>query len=95
MGCDQVFGLYRIPLPDASTVDDGRRDGAGNVHDAAPLDATPLDSTLLDSTPPLDAFACTTHSQCSAMTPGNCCVNPGAAGYCTHGIIIGGACNPQ
>jgi len=94
-GCDQVFGLHRISLPDADTIDDGGRDGDGSVHDAH--DATALDaSPLLDGAPPpLDAFACTTHSQCSAMTPGDCCVTPGAMGYCTHGIVIGGACTPQ
>ena len=81
-GCDRVFGLYHIPSPDADAVDDavdgtvndGNRDGNSSVHDAAALDGTspPLDGTPL----PLDAFACTTHSQCNAMTPGDCCVTP-------------------
>jgi hypothetical protein len=54
-----------------------------------------VDSAVVDGSVPGDAFACTTHSQCNALTPGDCCVNPGAVGHCTHGVIIGGVCDPQ
>lgn len=57
-------------------------------------DATcPSDSLILDAPP--DAFACTMHDECAQIMPGTCCVNPGPMGYCTPGIIIGGACAPQ
>jgi hypothetical protein len=61
------------------------------LGDAGLPDAAPNDS----SNPPLDAFACTAHSQCIMMDSSTCCVNPGPTGYCTHGIVIGGYCDPQ
>jgi hypothetical protein len=90
-GCDYVFRIDRVSLPDGAldsnevTLDDGGSDGD--------LDASLTDALSID-TPP-DAWTCTAHSQCSAMTSGTCCVNPGPAGYCTPGIVIGGSCDPQ
>jgi hypothetical protein len=73
----------------ASPPDDVRR---ADARDDARPDAH-LDSRWPDATP--DAFACTTHAQCAAMKPGDCCVMPGPSGYCAHGIIIADACVVQ
>jgi hypothetical protein len=88
--CDYVFRLDRIPLPDSGPIDSTL--GSGSA-DARPVDAHLTDAPSSDA--PLDAFACVTHAECAAMTSGDCCVNPGPIGYCTHGVIIGGVCSPQ
>ena len=91
-GCPNGFmcgseGLCRL---------DGETQNCTSVLGDAGL--TKHDGSMSDadaSHPPLDAYACTTHSECNAMTAGDCCVNPGPTGYCHHGIIIGGVCDPQ
>ena len=103
-GCDQVFGLDR-PLPLDGALDGDTRGsdalpvdasiiGASTI-DASTIDASTIDASVIDA--PIDAFVfvCTAHNQCSAMTSGTCCVNPGPTGHCETGIVIGGVCSPQ
>jgi hypothetical protein len=69
----------------SSATDAQLRDGDTAV-DAA---AAPQDASL---PPPLDAFACTNHGQCSSMVSGTCCVDPGSMGHCETGTIIATVC---
>jgi len=51
----------------------------------------PRDAPDVDTGTGIDApFACTLHSQCSAMTVGTCCVSPGPSGHCEVGTVLGG-----
>lgn len=85
-GCNLLFeATASIDAPE--TVD-----GDATTTIDAPIDG-PVDADAGADAPP-DAFACTVHSQCSSQMAGTCCVNPGPAGTCTEGIVIGGVCVP-
>lgn len=73
---------FSIDVPSRDATDASSQDAA---IDAA-IDA------LSDAAPPIDAPGCTAHNQCSVVTPGTCCVDPGPQGHCEMGTIIATVC---
>lgn len=81
----------------------------GQLEVDADLDGSPIDVQIdasVDGTAPdspvdaeapdaVDAPSCTSNGECSTMTAGTCCVDPGSMGHCEIGVVIGGVCDPQ
>ena len=95
VGCSFEETGVPVQSSDAeAAVDDASSADARAAADARSLADSAVPDARWPDAPP-DAFVCTSNEQCATMKPGDCCVDPGPTGYCTHGIVIATVCMPQ